>query len=147
MLSRTPDPRSSMDFFANEEDQRPAQEVDTQPLPSQPFPFLNLPREIRNSIYYYALTNPGKRPNFEPAHICYLDYKASTCNTSASYWGAEKSTRLFRVSHQIYSEAFEMFYSTFQFHFPKTINIALVHKTLRDTLPLRARGLIRNIIS
>ena len=134
-----------MDFFENEEDQRPAQEEVTQPLPSQPFPFLKLPREIRNSIYYYALVRPGTGPIFEPARICYMHHKASSRHSSTSYWGTENSTRLFRVNHQVYSEVSEIFYSTFPFHFPQTVDIAMIHNTIRDTLPLRARRLIRKI--
>lgn len=134
-----------MDFLENEEDKRPAQEEVIQPIPSQPFPFLKLPREIRDSIHYYALIRPGTGPYVEPAHICYMHHKASSRYTSTSYWGTEKSTRLFRVNHQFYSETSEIFYSTFQFHFPQTTDVALVNSTLRDTLPPKARRLIRKL--
>lgn len=134
-----------MEFFDNEEDRRPVPEEVIQPVPSQPFPFLKLPREIRDSIYYHALVRPGTGPYVEPARICYMHHEASSPHISTSYWGTEKSTRLFRVNHQVYSEASELFYSTFPFHFPPTIDTALVHKTLRDTLPVRTRRLIREI--
>lgn len=134
-----------MGYSENEEDQQPAQGQVTQPVPSQPFPFLKLPREIRDSIYYYALLRPDTGPEVGPAHICFIHHKPSSRLISPPYWGTEESTRLFRVNHQVYSEASEMFYSTFPFHFPHTINIASVHNALQDTLPPRARRLIRNL--
>lgn len=134
-----------MDFIENEEDRQPARAELTQPAPSHPFPLLQLPREIRDVIYYYALIRPGSGPYVDPARICYMHHSASSPHVSDSYWGTEKSTRLFRVSHQVCNEVTSVFYSTFPFHFPQTIKIAMVHATLRDTLPPRARNLITKV--
>ncbi len=134
-----------MEFFDDEDDQRPVPEEIIQPVPTHPFPFLRLPREIRNLIYGHALVRPGVGHYVEPARTCFMHHKGGYPSSWTSYWGKEKSTRLFRVSHQVSSEATEIFYSTFPFHFPVTIDVALVHDTLRDTLPLRARRLIREI--
>lgn len=113
-------------------------------VPTQPFPFLKLPRELRDFAYYHALLRPGTGPNVEPTRICYMHHKASSRHVSTSYWGTEKSTRLFRVNHQVYSEASEVFYSTFPFHFPSTIDTAMVNDTLK-ILNIRARGLVRKV--
>lgn len=134
-----------MQFFENEEDQRPPPAEIIFPIPSHPFPFLKLPREIRDAIYHFALIRSGTGPNVKPTGICFMHHKASSPHVSTSYWGTEKSTRIFRVNHQICSEATEVFYSTFPFHFSQTIDLRMVHDTLRDTLPLRARNFINNI--
>lgn len=135
-------------FFEDEQDQGTAQEEVSQPVPTQPFPFLKLPREIRDSVYSYALMRPGTGPCAKPA-ICEIEHKASRyvsrSHWGRPYWGTEKSTRLFRVNHQVYSEASEIFYSTFPFHFPLTIDVALINDSLRATLNLRARTLIRKV--
>ncbi len=50
-----------MEFVENEEALGllgPAELDVVPPVPSEPFPFLKLPREIRDSIYYYALIRP-----------------------------------------------------------------------------------------
>lgn len=118
-------------------------------LPSKPFPFLNLPREIRDIIYHYALLRPQTGPSVTPTHICYFHTKPPAWSASKSYWtcywGTEKSTRLFLVNHQISHEALELFYSTYPFHFPQTFDVASVNATLRDTLSPWARNLIGSI--
>ena len=55
---------------------------------SQPFPFLDLPREIRDSIYHYALlyewAGPGVTPN-----RCYFNRRKEPFNPLtqlATYW-------------------------------------------------------------
>ncbi|KAL8908066.1 MAG: hypothetical protein Q9207_001045 [Kuettlingeria erythrocarpa] len=133
-----------MDFVNNAEDPKPAPKAVVQPVPAQPFPFLKLPREIRDFIYYHALVRPGTDPDVEPARICYMHHKASSRHVSNSYWGTEKSTRLFRVNRQVYGEASEVFYSTFPFHFPSTVDRAMVNGTL-GVLNVRARRLVRRV--
>ncbi len=46
---------------------------------------------------------------------------------------------------QISNEALELFYSTYPFHFPQSVDVALVNATLRDTLSSWARSLITRI--
>ncbi len=46
---------------------------------------------------------------------------------------------------QISNEALELFYSTYPFHFPQSVDVALVNATLRDTLSPWARSLITRI--
>jgi len=134
-----------MDFIDKEEARRPAQPNLAPPIPTHPFPLLKLPREIRDSIYSYALIRPDTGPSVSPTHICFMHHKASSPHVSTSYWGTEKSTRLFRLSRQVSIEALEVFYSTFPFHFPQTIDVALVNATLRDTLSVRAKSLINRV--
>lgn len=133
-----------MDFLNNEEDPKPAPQAIGQPVPAEPFPFLKLPREIRDFIYYYALVRPGTGPDVEPARICYMHHKASSRHVSDSYWGTEKSTRLFRVNRQVYGEASEVFYSAFPVHFPSTVDRAMVNDTL-GVLNVGARRLVRRV--
>jgi hypothetical protein len=120
-----------------------------QSVPSQPFPVLKLPREIRNSIYYYALLRPRNGPSVNPTHICYFHPNVPADSASkpywTPYWGTKESTRLFLVNRQISNEALELFYSTYPFHFPQSVDVALVNATLRDTLSPWARSLITRI--
>ena len=121
----------------------PASPIHPSPIPSQPFPFLKLPREIRDSIYYYALLYNSTSPNV-PYH-CYFEPPVNPLVGSTRYWGTEKSTRLFRVNHQVSHEALELFFSTYFFCFPIRTTVSLVNATIRYTLTPRARSLIRNI--
>ncbi|KAL8853326.1 MAG: hypothetical protein Q9221_001802 [Calogaya cf. arnoldii] len=133
-----------MAFFGLKEDQRPVPEEINRPVPNEAFAFLKLPREIRDLIYYYALIRPGSGPNVEPARVCYMHHSASSRYLSTSYWGTEKSTRLFRVSHQVYNEASSIFYSAFPFYFPSHMDIAMVNDTL-GILNIRSRNLIQKL--
>jgi len=49
------------------------------------------------------------------------------------------------VNRQVSDEALEMLYSSFSFHFPNYVDVALVNATLRDTLSAGARSLISSI--
>ena len=138
-----------MDFITEEEALHllpPASPILPSPIPSQPFPFLSLPREIRDSIYYYALLHNSPSPSIGPNH-CYFHHKGAEPPRfhSTEYWGTEKSTQLFRLNHQVSHEALELFYSTYFFYYPIRTTIALVNATIRDTLTPWARSLIRNI--
>lgn len=119
------------------------------PVPSQPFPFLKLPREIRDPIYYYALLRPRNGPSLNPTDICYFDRPvpadASYKSSWTPYWGTKESTRLFLVNRQFSSEAIEIFYSTYPFHFPATADVTFANATLRDCLSPWARSLITRI--
>ena len=133
-----------MDSFEHEEDLRHHLDDATLRKPASSSPVLRLPRELRNLVYSHALVRPGSGAYAEPIHVCYMHHKASSHHVSTSYWGTEKSTRLFRVNHQIYNEASEIFYSTFSFHFPPAMVIAMVNNTL-SILTGRCRRLIRKI--
>lgn len=119
------------------------------PIPSQPFPFLELPREIRDSIYHYALLRPRAGPSVNHTHICYFNRKvpaeAAYKSYWTPYWGTKESTRLFLVNHQISHESLELFYSTYPFHFVQTVDVTFVNATLRDTLSPWTRSLITKI--
>ena len=117
------------------------------PIPSQPFPFLKLPREIRDLIYDYAILR-SKTSHFVIPNHRDFDRPEGPVNPwlgSTNYWGTEISTRLFRVNHQVCHEALEIFYSTSFFDFTIGTTVSLVNATIRDTLTPWARSLIRNI--
>lgn len=139
-----------MDYIEFEESLHllpPPYQLVPSPVPSQPFAFLKLPREIRDSIYHYALLYDWTGPDVITNH-CNFYRREEPFNPlihSRDYWGTEESTRLFRVNRQVSHEALELFYSTFYFHCPSTFTVALVNATIRDTLNLWARSLIRNI--
>ena len=125
------------------------------PISSGPFPFLKLPREIRDLIYHYALllnetsrfVFPSQRYHNWPERS--WDPWEGTVNPwlpgSTNYWGTEFSTRLFRVNHQVCYEALELLYSTSFFDFTIGTTVSLVNATIRDTLTPWARSMIRNI--
>lgn len=140
------------DFIEEEETQyliRSASPNPPTPVPFQSFSFLKLPREIRNLIYHYALLRPRTGLAVNPTHICDFHHKVPADLAIkpfwTPYWGTKKSTRLFLVNQQISNEALEVFYSTFPFHFPQSVVVALVNATLRDTSSSWARSLIVRI--
>lgn len=103
--------------------------------------FFNLPLELREEIYYYALFQPpqyhkpGDWVGIESAPLMYYD---------ATWWGTEKMTRILRVSRQVHSEAEAVLYSRFHFCFPYYTDTKLVH-TVVSSASARARSLIRRI--
>ena len=116
------------------------------PIPSQPFPFLKLPREIRDMIYDYAILRNTTRRLVISNHQVF-DRPQRPVNAylgCANFWGTI-STELFHVNYQIYHEALELFYSTSFFDFTIGTTVSLVNATIRDTLTPWARNLIRNI--
>lgn len=116
------------------------------PVPSQPFPFLKLPREIRDLIYHYALLYDWAAPGVI-SNRCYFNRRGRPLPLThpLKYWGSERSTRLFRVNHQVSHEALELFYSTYFFCYPVQNSISLVNSRVRDPLTPWARSLIKNI--
>ena len=125
----------------------PCHQLIPSPVPSQPFPFLKLPCEIRDSMYHYALLYDWAGPGVI-SNRCYFNRRGGLplpLDDSLRYWGSERSTRLFRVNHQVSHEALELFYSTYFFYFPTQNSISLVVATVRDILTPGARSLIRNI--
>ena len=121
--------------------------VSTTSLPIQPFSFLRLPREIRDLIYSHALVRPIAEPALGTAHVCYMHHKVWSRNVATSYWGTERSTRLFRVNRQVSAEATVVFYSTFTFafHLPEVGDNELLSTALWDILPERTRDLISKV--
>ena len=114
------------------------------PEPKRPFPFLKLPRELRDQVYYYALLRPPDKPVLRAC--CAAARLNTVClwqERSRVYWGTERSTRLFRVSHQVSVEALEAFYSRFPFHL---CTRAAVVERLLGSLTARAKSLIREVI-
>ena len=111
----------------------------------QPFPFLKLPSEIRDIIYYYAQGQLHSGSSVIPTYICYMNHNSSPPCLSSSYWGTEKSTRLFRVNRQVSAEALEVFYSTFEFHFPQTMKIESIEAIFHHTLNSMARNLMHRV--
>lgn len=116
---------SKTSIFASEDAQRTAPDESTQPVSDRPFPFLKLPREIRDIIYYYALLLTGKGLKTE------------------STW--EQMTRLYLVNHQVYLEATKTFYSSITFFFGMSSEMALDHDMLRNPSNARARSFVRRI--
>ena len=116
------------------------------PIPSRPFPFLKLPREIRDMIYDYAILRDTTRRLAISSHQVF-DRPQRPLNAwlgCANFWGMI-STKLFHVNYQIYREALELFYSTSFFDFTMGTTVSLVNATIRDTFTPLARTLIRNI--
>ena len=121
--------------------------VSTTSVPIQPFPFLRLPREIRDLIYSHALVRPIAEPALESAQVCHMHHKVWSRTVATSYWGTERSTRLFRVNRQVSAEATGVFYSnfTFAFHLPEVGDNELLSTALWDIMPERTRNLISKL--
>lgn len=135
-----------MEFIENEEAlgrHRFAEHLVVCPIPPHPFPFLKLPREVRDKIYYYALLEPDDHPTVSRLDVCEI-YKTRFA-PSTRYWGSEEATRLFRVCHQVSIEALEIFYSRFTFRFATLGDPTFVKATLQHTLTVWARSLLGRI--
>ena len=123
------------------------------PLPSQTFPLLRLPREIRDLIYSYALLRPRDGPDVGPTDICGFYPRPRSLSdwdwdwdwVWDHYWGTENFSRLFLVSRQVSYEARKLFYSTFLFEFSHFLGISAVSTSLQDYLSPWTRSLIRRI--
>jgi len=114
-------------------------------IPSPP----KLPREVRDLIYYHALLRPRNSPSVTATHICYFHTKVPADDDSASaskqywtpYWRTREPIRLFLVNRQTSTEALELLYSTYRFHFSQSVDIALVDATRRfERLCRHGRG-------
>lgn len=113
-------------------------------VPTTPFPFLQLPREIRDLIYYHALSGPEIVVFPDP--LSQVDSRLRSSEDLQKFcWGTENSTRLFRVNHQVSSEASQLFYSTFHFRFSYSFSVQSVNALFRDCLSVKTRNLISNI--
>ena len=120
------------------------------PEPSQSFPLLRLPREIRDMIYSFALLHPSDVQYPEPTDpldifsLC-PSARALTNHPEHCYWGTEKSTRLFFVSRQVSYEARVLFYSTFLLENSPFATIRSLGNSLRGYLSPWTRNLIKRV--
>ena len=121
--------------------------MDATPIQPSSFPFLRLPRELRDNIYYYAMLCPlslqDHLDNEFPADVC--EVVTSQLIYDGSYWGREESTRLFRVNRQVCVEALVAFYSSFIFCFPPWTNTGSIDVCHRKALTPWSRSLTRNV--
>lgn len=113
-------------------------------VPMTPFPLLQLPREIRDLIYYHALSGP-EIVVFPDRSSQVATRLRSSEDLQKFCWGTENSTRLFRVNHQVFNEASQLFYSTFHFRFSYSFSVQSVNALFRDCLSVKTRNLISNI--
>ncbi|KAL8688070.1 MAG: hypothetical protein Q9218_005922 [Villophora microphyllina] len=126
-------------------------------IPASPkfqyFRILDLPREIRDEIYFYALRIPDPVYKLRTgrvflSHRIYVpDRKPLTTNASnkggAIYQFTEKAFAVLRVNQQIYTEALEVFFRSSGFDFSactSELKIELCYKLVRQ-----GRGMIRNV--
>ena len=79
-------------------------------MPPQPFLFLKSPREIRGIIIFLRPLPAGHWTKRDANAYLLHEPCKSSLNFSLTYWGTEKSTRLFRVNRQVSAEALERFY-------------------------------------
>lgn len=103
--------------------------------------FFNLPLEIREEIYYYALFQP---PQYKTPGDWVGIVSAPPMYYDTTWWGTEKMTRTLRASRQVHSEAEAVLYSRFHFCFPYYTDTKFVH-TVVGSVSARARSLIRSI--
>jgi len=116
------------------------------PMSTDPFPFLQLPREIRDLIYYYALTRSESSLTMSPENIyCYSKSDVWPNENPAPVWGRGRPTCLFRVNRQFSAEASEILYSKIPFHFERSIDASFNSFPLPDNMLFRNRGLVKSI--
>lgn len=126
------------------------------PLPDirdESFRLLDLPRELRDLIYDYALLGPPDRHYILAPVILSLNNEYyPSCKKrpreDLPYWGREQSTRLFRVNRQVSNESLEVFNTRFRFR----LALARDHcvggygncgRALEDVFSSKAKELIR----
>jgi hypothetical protein len=114
--------------------------------------FFDLPRELRDMVYFYALRPPAaheyivKMPEDRKERIRDDEMPISPSNAwdSDDWTGTEEMSRLLRVNRQVYEEAKEVLYTKFRFIIrPATIQLH-THR-LRKQLGARAGQYVRHI--
>lgn len=125
----------------------PSPELDiAAPIPTKPFPFLQLPREIRDLICYFALTRPLTPLTISPENIyCYSGSDVCIGKNQAPLWDKAKPYRLFRVNRQFGAEALEVLYSKFPIQFTHPLQTPLINIALRDNISLKHKSLVKSV--
>ncbi len=115
------------------------------PVSTEPFPFLQLPREIRDLIYYFALTRLISPLTIPPENIYCYPSDVRIEKNSMLLWDKARPHHLFRVSHQICAEALEIFYSKFPMQFTHSLATPFINVTLWDNMSLENRSLVKSV--
>lgn len=102
------------------------------------FPFLQLPRELRDQIYEYALICKSRFCLYR--HSDFEDIG----NASALYYSGEPIMNLFLVSHEINQEAVMVFYGKTMFNFHGLLVERAIHLFL-TTVPDHLLAKIRKV--
>ncbi|KAL2783856.1 hypothetical protein BJX66DRAFT_110882 [Aspergillus keveii] len=113
--------------------------------------FLDLPRELRDMVYFYALRPPGaheyivKMPEDRKERTRQDEVPISLSNAwdSDDWTGTEEMSRLLRVNRQVHGEAKEVLYTKFRFIIRPT-TIKMHPHRLRKQLGGRAGQFIRS---
>jgi len=116
------------------------------PISTDLFSFLQLPREIRDSIYRYVLMRPESPLTVTPENFyCYSESDVWPHKNPAPIWDRGRPTCLFRVNRQFSAEASEVLYSKFPVHFEQTIDASFNNFPLPDNMLLRNRSLVKSV--
>ncbi|KAK2805235.1 hypothetical protein FQN50_006260 [Emmonsiellopsis sp. PD_5] len=118
--------------------------------------FLQLPRELRDIIYYYALRRPTDAELRIKPGRCHWDPPGAAEDEmpivslkapDVDLWaGREEMSRLLRVNRQIHDEASEVLYSAFTFTL-QYVDIHCWRHNLSPTLVRRVRRLAMTVVS
>lgn len=144
---------SDMDFISNNKLQTPLPMDQAGVVSAKPFPFFRLPREIRDSVYVYALMHakskygPSGTKFMISTRVWHMHLGHDLRQDSHSSFKMTNPTRLFCISRQFSSEASDVFYSTFTFvlRFCKIKDSETYTNALEKSLPLQAQRSIRKL--
>lgn len=129
------------------EAQEPSPELNVAaPIFINRFPLFQLPREIRDLIYCYALLRPDSPLTVKPENFyCYSESDMWLHKDPAPVWDTGRPTRLFRVNRQFSAEASEVFYSRFPVQFKHTIPAPPIDFAFPDNMPFRNRRYVNSV--
>lgn len=136
-----------LEIVGHAEAQKPSPMLDVAaPISIDPFPFFQLPREIRDLIYYFALLRSDSKLTIKPENFyCYSESDVWPHKDPAPVWDRGRPARLFRVNRQFSAEASKVFYARFPVQFKHTIPAPPIDFAFPDNMSFRNRRYVKSV--